>query len=110
MIDIVYDYECALDSGIVTDAELDVDIPLRGIYNCTFTYDIRLVPDCNYLYNTDISYIMTDKADIECNIVIAYISNYDITNAIGVVDSYLTDVEYDIKCDTECDFVMSYDI
>lgn len=106
MIDIVYDYKCALDSSIVTDAELDVHIPLRGIYHYTFTYDIRLAPDCNYLYNTDVGHLMTDKADVEYNIVIAYDSNYDMTNAIGVIDSYLTDVECNIKCDFVISFVI----
>jgi len=81
MIDIACDYKCALDSNIVTDAELDVHIPLRGIYHCTFTYNIRLAPDCNYLYNTNISLTIDYKSSFRCNLAIAYISNYDMTNA-----------------------------
>ena len=79
-----YDYNYALDSDIVTDAELDGDIPLRGIYNCTFTYDIRLVLDYNYLYNTNISNVIAYKANIISNnlydSIIAYISNYNMTD------------------------------
>lgn len=82
--DNTYDYKCTLDSDIVTDAELDGDIPLRGIYNCTFTYDIRLVLDCNYLYNTNVSHVIAYKANIISNnlydSIIAYISNYNMTD------------------------------